>query len=309
MGGWLRRHWFVIGLAVAVAAAMLLPASVGWGSLSTAALRDALVAGVFFCTGVLLDGRRLLAAGRAWPRHLGVQGLNLGLVPLLGLLAAPLWQAGLPPAVADGLLIALLVPTTITSCLIFTGLARGDQELALINTVLGNLLGLILTPAWILIALERSGELPVAAIAGKLTLLVILPLLVGQGFRWRRPPSERRRRQLAIVNQTALLGIVYLAGSASFAGGSPLPAVQWLQLIAWCLGLRLALLLVGELAGRLLRWPRPARVVLLFAGTEKTLALGLRCLPLIVYHPLQLLVDAAIASRLGKNRRQEELVR
>jgi sodium/bile acid cotransporter 7 len=67
------------------------------------------------------------------------------------------------------------------------------------------------------------------------------------------------------------------------------------------------------LAGRVLRFPRPDRVAMLFCGSNKSLASGLPIasvlfaskdvalivLPLMIYHQLQIIVGAVLAGRLA----------
>jgi len=48
--------------------------------------------------------------------------------------------------IADGLVVAMAVPTTSNMCVALTTAAGGDSATAVLNAVLGNLLGVVLTP-------------------------------------------------------------------------------------------------------------------------------------------------------------------
>jgi sodium/bile acid cotransporter 7 len=82
--------------------------------------------------------------------------------------------------------------------------------------------------------------------------------------------------------------------------------------IAWMLvvvaGLHIAMLVVAQRGGRALGLPRESWIATGFAGSQKTLMVGLHValqigsgltiLPMVAYHVLQLLIDTLAADRL-----------
>jgi sodium/bile acid cotransporter 7 len=104
-----------------------------------------------------------------------------------------------------------------------------------------------------------------------------------------------------------------LAKAASSVGGAIGP-LGWGLLLSAVLAVHLVTLIVGQGLGRVLRLPREDWIAVGFAGSQKTLLLGLglaisyagvfgplAVLPMVAYHVAQLLVDTLIADRLRQS--------
>ncbi len=309
----MRRHWFLIAYLVVLGLALAWPEpGAAGGVLHLEAFKSWCIAGLFLCTGLVLPGRRLANALGAWPTHLLLNGLGFIVAPLFGLALAQLAGAlGQPTAVQHGLLILACLPTTIGSCVAITGLAGGNQGLAVINSMLGNLLGLIVTPLLILLFLGRTGTAPVGTVITQLSLLVVAPVLVGQAVRLRAAARlDALRTRIGVISGSLLLIILLgifsnLARSGLVAGAA--------VVIGLCLTLLGAMLGTSWLAaGRL---PRPDRIAVTITASHKTATLGiplihllyagdphlpLLLLPIAVYHIVQLIVTSVLASRLSR---------
>ena len=118
-------------------------------------------------------------------QHALIQSFNLVVMPLVTLLACiPLSAAGsLAPGLRDGMLVMSALPTTVNMCVALSRSSGGDEALAIFNAVLGNLLGVLLTPAVLLRLVGTRGTLSAADTLQKLTTKVLLPLMVGQLLR------------------------------------------------------------------------------------------------------------------------------
>ena len=308
----LRRHWFLVGylLVLATAAAWPGPGSAG-GVLRLDALKPWCIAGIFLCAGLVLPSHQLLHAAQAWRTHALVQGLSFILAPLLGLAIA--WLAGLagaPVAVQTGLLILACLPTTIGSCVALTGLAGGNQGLALVNSVLGNLLGLAATPLLVSLLVGHEGSLPLGTVIGHLALLAALPVALGQ---LARVPAAAwlERQRTCIGSASSLLLLLVLLGIFSDLAGSGLGRGSGLagQAALACLVLHLALVAAAWLitSGRC----RGDRIAITLTASQKTAALGiplisllyaadpdlpLLLLPVVAYHLVQTVAGSLAAS-------------
>jgi sodium/bile acid cotransporter 7 len=188
---------------------------------------------------------------------------------------------------------------------------------ALFNATLSSLLGVVLTPLWLGIVLGASGQtLPFGPVMMELVRLLLAPLALGQvlrpllgGF------AARHRTSLGVVDRLAILLLVYTSFCDSVQGG------VWnsgLGLVAIASAVSVVLLAVALavtwLAGRVFGFDDADRIAALFCGSKKTLASGvpmarlifgasptlaLVLLPIMIYHPLQLVVGAWLASRLA----------
>jgi sodium/bile acid cotransporter 7 len=304
------RHWFLFAVGLAVLAAWRLPgpgAAVPW-------LSWVLVPTVFLCAGLGLPGAELRRAARDWRLHAAVQGTSFLLLPPL--FAAAAWllhQAGVPPAVTLGVVILGCLPTTITSCVIFTRQSGGDEAGAVVNAVLGNLLGIAVTPALIWLLAGHTGHIDPTGAVRALLLQVALPMAVGQvARRWLAAWAETRRSALSTLSNLCLVGVVWQAFSAGFAHGMDINGGM-LALTAGAMALLHGLaLLVPTGLGTRLTLDRARRVTLAVCASQKTIALGIPLIylllprdpqvalvtvPLLLYHPVQLLAASIAAPR------------
>lgn len=321
---WLRRNWFLPGLALAMVLAWPL-ASVETLVADHAGRRlaEALVALVFLFSGVALASETLRHAGRRWPLHLGIQVTSLMLLPVAAWVLLPLWRFLLDEVLlVQGLLVVACLPTTITGCVIFTRMAGGSEAVALINAVLGNLLGIVVAPASILLLTGLHGSVTWPVLMGQLLVITALPLAVGQILRWRWRPGQVAGRRLATAAQATLLTIICLTLARSLAQhGLPHSGIL-LGLVFACIALRLLLLVLSWPMTLLLGRDHSERRAVLFTASEKTMALGvpllsvalagdprlgLLLLPLVVFHPLQLLIDGIVSDRLGRSGRAAQV--
>ncbi len=309
----LREHWFLVAYVGILGLAWRWPDGGRTGGLlHLDALRLACIAGIFLCAGLLLSSSQLGTALRDWRAHLRIQGISFVAAPLLGLgLAWVAGRCGLGLAAQTGIVVLACLPTTIGSCVAHTGLACGNQGLALVNSVLGNLAGVVVTPLLVVLCLGRHGTTPFVAIIGQLMLVALLPVLVGQLVRlgcaiW----LDRQRRQISVVSGSLLLLIALgifsdvshhgLAsdGVAVFASAAVLHVL--LAGLAWWLG-----------ANR----SRADRIAITFTAAQKTAALGvplttllfagdpqlaLITLPVVLYHAVQQATGAVGAVLLSR---------
>lgn len=305
-----RRQWFLIALAAVL---------VGGAALHTtlepfiaAVPRDLLVAGIMLAMSAPLDLRRSLAGPKA------AQAAAIGVV-LNSLAAGPLaWVVGhlLSEPLALGLTVAGLVPCTLGSAAVWTRRGGGNDAVALTVTVVTNLLCFVTLPAWAWVLLGQSRSIDAVALGLKLLLIVVLPIAAGQAVRslpacrlW----CDRRRHGLSLAAQLGLLVMVLIGavrcGELLEDPASRLGAGQW-GLLVLCAGVvHLALFAAGWRIARGAGAPRGEALAAAVSGSQKTLAVGLgvamdfgslAILPMIVYHALQLLVDAVLVDKLGE---------
>jgi len=316
----LGLDWFLVGLAAAVGLAWLAPdPGANGGALHPELLNRLGVALIFFVHGLLLSFAALKAGTLRWPLHVVIQACTFLLFPLLGLAGLALVGDGLPPELRLGFFFLCALPSTVSSSVALTAAARGNVPAAVFNATLSSLLGVFLTPLWMGLLLAGSSEpLPVGRVMLDLAQWLVLPLLLGQLARpllgtW----AARHRRRLATVDKLIILVLVYTSFCDSFVQQtwSAHGPLVLLATIAGAAVLFFSVLLLVNGICRAAGFAQPDRVAVVFCGSKKTLASGVPMaqimfagnpalsvilLPIMIYHPLQLILCGALASRWAR---------
>lgn len=305
-------------MGVAVALAWVFPdAGAKGGALHPELINKFGVSLIFFLHGLTLSFAALLAGTKQWRVHALVQGATFVLFPLLGLLLLAAGSA-LAPELKSGLFFLCALPSTISSSIALTAAARGNVPVAVFNATLSSLLGVVLTPLWLSLVLGTTGHaLPFGSVVLELLLWLVLPLLVGQAMRpllgkW----ATAHKSRISVVDRLTILLLVYTSFCDSVKGGVWQSGATPLLVAGGASVLLLAAALgLTWLAGGGLGLGRAERIAALFCGSKKTLASGVPMarlifgaqpglaiilLPIMIYHPLQLLVGGWLAGRLAR---------
>jgi len=313
----LTRDWFLLSMVLVTLLAWAFPepgAPGGW--LHPEALTKGGVALVFYLHGLTLSFAALQAGALLWRLHAVIQVSTFLVFPLLGLALLALLGDAVPDELRLGLFFLCALPSTVSSSVAMTGLARGNVAAAVFNATLSSVVGVVLTPLWIAVVWTSVGDAPpLGDVIVDLVLWLILPLVVGQLSRpWLAGWAERNKRYVSVVDRIVILVMVYTAFAASFAAGvwARQGAGQIALVLAISAALFAVLMIAIDRASRALGFPREDRIAAMFCGSKKTLAagvpmaklifgahpgLGVILLPIMVYHPLQLMVAGVLAER------------
>jgi solute carrier family 10 (sodium/bile acid cotransporter), member 7 len=314
-----RLDWFLIGMGAAVALAWLFPDPGAKGGSLHPELINKLGVSLIFCLhGLTLSFSSLAAGTRKWRLHLLVQLCTFLVFPLFGLLLLALTAGRVDDNLRTGLFFLCALPSTVSSSVALTATARGDVPAAVFSATLSSLLGVLLTPWWLGLVLGASGHsLPLGRVVLDLCLWLVLPLFVGQAL---RPIfgafALRHKARISVLDRITILLLVYTSFCDSvkthvWNSGVSLLVVSVSASIV-LLGLMLTLV---WLASRVLGFELAERITALFCGSKKTLAsgvpmarlifgaapgLGLILLPIMLYHPIQLVVGGWVAGRFAR---------
>jgi sodium/bile acid cotransporter 7 len=222
----------------------------------------------------------------------------------------------LPPLVALGFLYLGTLPSTVQSATAYTSLAGGNVASSVVAAALLNILGVLVTaPLVSALAGSESAPLDLAALE-KVALILLLPFVIGQLAQNRFGHLVREHRMAATwMDRTAIAIAVYVAFSGAVEEGlwSRVSPAEWGVLLGAVVVL-LAFAFAGAwLLGGVLALGRGERIAFLFSGGQKSIAMGaplaavlfpagtagLVLLPVLVYHLLQLVISAPVASRLA----------
>ena len=323
---WIRKHLFSLSLGCAVVLGWLFPGPVGAaGGLQSAWLTKCGVCVIFFMQGLCLPLRSLAEGYQPKRLHVFVLLWNyLGFPLVTGVLLLPL-SCLLTPELRVGFWLLAILPTTVASAIAFTALAGGAAANAIFATVFSNLLAVVIVPLLGLAYLAREAplELSLGAVFYSLSLILLLPLLVGQVVRRLALDYVASFNPWAkALSSGIIVFLVYTAFADSVRGGY-LQALSLPALLGVLFSALLVMCVVSGLVWQSVAWwqlNRAQRIAAFFCASHKSLATGLPLassvlvaapgviepatvlIPLLCYHPLQLLLAGWLAERFVRRR-------
>lgn len=315
-----KPDWFLLGMVAATGLAWLAPGPGGAGGwLHPELLTKAGVALIFFLHGLALSFAALRSGALNWKLHVLVQACTFLLFPLIGLALNATADGHISADLKLGMFYLCALPSTVSSSIAMTAAARGNVAGAVFNATLSSLLGVALTPLWVTAVMQTSGQAqPLGPVVFDLVRWLVLPLVAGQLLRpWLGAWASRHKAGIHVVDRLTILLLVYTSFCDSFRQGvwSGHGAGQILLVVALS-GVLFAvvMLLIGGVA-RAAGFSREDRIAAMFCGSKKTLAsgvpmaklifaahpgIGLILLPIMIYHPLQLVICGVLAQRWGR---------
>jgi len=333
----LRKNWMLVGVVLSIAGARAAPA-VGArdGPLHPdITVKYLAVALIFFLSGLGLRPRQLAGAVANVPLHALIQGFTLVAVPIfVRYVVAPfLYGAGLDRWLCEGLVAVSCLPPPVSSAVILTKAAGGNEAAAIFNSAFGSLLGVLITPIELVALVDAGGASSNTTGAGasgallatlgrvfrQLFVTVVIPLFCGQVARPRLEAwLDRAKPPLSEIGQATLLLIIFTTFCDTFSGGESVESSRRGALaVTGVVVLSLQLVFLGAVfmltaTTKIRRRPLPPGDVIcaLFCASHKSLTLGIPVMkivfpdhprfgllsaPLLMYHPIQIVLGGVLA--------------
>jgi solute carrier family 10 (sodium/bile acid cotransporter), member 7 len=317
------RNGFIFALLCSVALAFLFPgpgSKQGW--MHPELLNNGGVALILFMQGLAMAVERMKAGASNWRLHLIVQSFTFLLFPIVGLafheITRIIWPSE-PSALRDGFLYLCVLPSTVSTSVVLTTVARGNTPGAIFNAALSNILGVMLTPLLVHLLMQASGQFgSFGPLLLKINLLTLVPFAFGMAIRpLVRKWVDANKRWLNILSNGVILFFVYTAFCDSVEGkiwehyGIGLTVKVLAGVVALFTTVSLFVWLISIAA----RLERADFIAAFFCSVKKTLAmgvplaqlifgakanLGLILLPILVYHPFQLFVCGLLVNGFSK---------
>ena len=349
LAAFLKKNSFVLLILLAILLAYAYP------PLGAVYLAPEITAGwicvilIFLLTGLTLPTADLQYAVHQYKFNAFVQLFNF-FVPssiAYGITRLLIAAGALSQVLGDGITICFSLPMTVIMAVVLTKASNGCEASAVLNSVLGNAVGVFLSPLLIHgylgsgmgMSMGDMGDMIMEGIdLGnvflRLTLRVILPTIAGQlliryGGSKLCTFVDGHRKILKDLQLYLLVFIVYTTFCTRFNSQDSMEEVG-ASMVATMVGIQFGFLVVFMLLAwyslRFLFRDEPHLIVMgLFGCTHKTVILGipliaalfpddpdvgLYTLPILVYHPLELIGGGALAPFLAAfvEREQKRLV-
>lgn len=227
-----------------------------------------------------------------------------------------------------GIFFLAALPSTVSSSVVMTNIARGNVPAAIFDASFSTLLGVFVTPLWMRIFVDaETGGRGFGVVLLSLTAQAILPIILGvlANRRWGEF-SRRNEKRLRKFDQATIVLIVYTSFCNSFAEKmfDGLSGGTLLGLSLGMVALFFVVFGIVYVVCRALRFSREDAVATLFCGSKKSLVhgvatsrvilsapnmAGILILPTMIYHALQLIIVSVIAQRFAKIAEREEAER
>ncbi len=324
MRKWLKQSAFTLWLFAAVLLAVLFPGPASTGGVLHPEITTKLgVRLIFFLLGLSLPLSELTSGYKPVRLHVFVLVWNyLGFPLVASVLLWPLsWW--LPAEFKLGFWLLAIMPTTIASAVTFTTIAGGRASSAIVSTVLSNVLAVFVVPviAVIYLSIETAATVPLTPLLFNIASLILLPLVIGQCVHALFPLQSRAvGRQAKRVSSAIILFIVHAAFANSISSGDldGLSLPDFLSVLSGVVLLLLATSFLVWSSSRLLRCSRAERIAAFYCASQKSLATGLplaaailaaasdvvdpatMLIPLILFHPLQLMLAGVLSKRIAQ---------
>jgi sodium/bile acid cotransporter 7 len=320
---WIRSNGFILGLLGAVVLAFFFPEpGSDDGFLHADIVNNFGIALILFLQGLSLPYEKVKSGAGNWRLHLIIQSFTFIVFPLVGLALnalVPLFWAGEPHAIRQGFLYLCVLPSTVSTSVVLTSVAGGNTSGALFNAAFSNIAGVVITPVLVQLLMQSAGRsAPFGSLLLQIALLTLLPFAVGMILRnsvkkW----VDAHKPWVNRISNAVIVFIVYSAFCDSVDDriwerhGVFITVQVFLLALLLFIGMSLLVLLVCRLS----RLDREDAIAAYFCSVKKTLAMGVPLallifgntvdlpfilLPLMFYHPIQLLVNGILANRWAR---------
>jgi len=220
---------------------------------------------------------------------------------------------------ANGMVITACLPMTINMCVVLTQASGGDVAASICNTAIGNMVGVFLSPVLILGYLGVTGDVNILTVFIKLASRVLFPIVVGQVLKCYSKAvvefAKTYKPYFKRIQMYSLVFIVYTVFCKTFISDeNTIPVKDVFIMIAFIFICLSILMVVAWYLLRLLFSKEvKLRVTGLYTCTHKTVAmgvpminaiyegdpaLGMYTLPLLIWHPMQLVIGSLLSPRL-----------
>lgn len=274
---------------------------------------------IFFFYGLKLSPEKLKSGLKNWKLHVLIQFSTFLLYPLLILVFYPFIQNEKGELLWLSFLFLAALPSTVSSAVVMTSIAKGNISAAIFNASISGLIGILVTPLWMGLFLHAvASDFDMGTIYFKLLTEIVVPVIIGLILqRFFGKYAQRHIRLITLFDKSVILIIVFKSFAESFEKNvfSSVSTLDFILIItAVVCSFFFVYWLIGIISDKL-GFNRADKITAQFCGTKKSLVhgtvfakvlfsaafpIGIILLPLMLFHGIQLFVVSFIAVRKSK---------
>ena len=210
--------------------------------------------------------------------QLTAQAVNFLVIPFVGFGIGMLFFRD-SPFVILGLLLATLLPTS-GMTISWTGFAKGNMPAAVKMTVIGLVMGALLTPLYIKLLMGTAVDVSFARVSTQILFIVFLPLIAGSITQWliiKKAGKERFhndiKKKFPMVSTVGVLLIIFVSMALKAKSILANPVILLYYLLPLVL-LYVVSFLLATVIGRLL-FKRQDAIALVYGTAVRNLSVAL----------------------------------
>jgi sodium/bile acid cotransporter 7 len=326
VGRLLKRNWFLLGILTALLLGFFLP-NIELVLNPRSITYTTLIVLLFLISGFTLPSEAITGGLKDYRLHLYLQFFIFLFIPGFFFLTTLPFRSAWEQRLFTGIFAVAVLPTTISSCIVFTQISGGNITGTMFNAALANILGVIVSPLLLSLLMRGGGDpLPaseVLRILRNLGLKMLVPIACGQILRrFFQTTALKQKKRLSVASNIFILFILFFSFSKTARNPQFIDSLlTMLGPFGYLAAANIALLFIAYGGARLLRFSRESTISVLYVAPQKTLAvgvpllstyfaatpeiLGIALLPLVFYHAWQLLVAGFVkSSRLVRTAEQ-----
>ena len=313
---------FVLAIVGSILLAWFFPE---WGSPESGIPLDLIasigISLIFFFYGLKLSSQEIKIGLRNWKLHILVQTTTFLVFPLIVLFFYPFIKTENGQTIWLAFLFLAALPSTVSSSVVMVSIAKGNIPAAIFNASISGLIGIVVTPLWMGLFLKQTTiDFNLGEIYFKLITEILLPVVIGIFLQryWGRF-ARKYSRYLTLFDKSVILLIIFKSFSHSFEN-QVFCAVDILDLFLIVTAVVALFFLIYFLTlsiSRLLKFTIEDQITAQFCGTKKSLVhgtvfakilfqqsatTGIMLLPIMIFHPIQILIISFVATKLGKRK-------
>jgi len=314
------KNWFLCGIVLFILLAWADPTIGMKGGLlhPEITIKYIAVSFIFFNSGLSLKTEELKRAVMQVRVHAFVQTFTFVFVPIFIYFLTRILSSmtSLDTYLIGGITVVSCMPPPVSSAVILTKSAGGNDAAAIFNSAFGSFMGIVFTPMLLLALMGNSATVPIISIFTQLATTVVVPLVIGQLLRRHvKTWLEEKKPPFGQIGSFMLLLIIYSAFCDTFM--SPhlnIDGSSLLSIAVLIVAIQLTLITIIFKTTQKLGYAPEDIVCMIYSASHKSLTLGIPMLkiiysgsdflsqlsiPLLCYHPTQILLGGLLVPKVN----------